>query len=192
MLKTFLIGIVLGIAAAAGALFALPVVDQHRPASIVSVATNGGTLESFRINIPMDRIMVGAAARSRPLPEGLEWPVDAATAGVRTELFKLRNARDVVVGVAARNAAQDDADGTIDWVLHIPARGSSFFTMQAEPLEGGYRAGVMRAGSREFSTFSGGLTERWVADAESDATGPAGRLELEARFVGLAPEEPDE
>jgi len=38
LLKIFLIGILLGIAAAAGALYSLPVVDQHREVSLVTVA----------------------------------------------------------------------------------------------------------------------------------------------------------
>ena len=74
MLKTFLIGILLGIAAAAGALYSLPVVDQHREVSLVTVAPNGGNQESFHVNIPMDRIMVGTAGEKSGLPAGLAWP----------------------------------------------------------------------------------------------------------------------
>ena len=65
MFKTFIAGIVLGIAAAAGALYAYPAVDQQRVASIVSVSANGGNTESFHVNVPMDRIMVGAQAEAR-------------------------------------------------------------------------------------------------------------------------------
>jgi len=57
LLKTFLLGILLGLAAAAGALYAIPAVDQKREASIVTVAPNGGNAETFHINIPIDRIM---------------------------------------------------------------------------------------------------------------------------------------
>ena len=60
MLKALIIGIVLGIAAAAGVLHTYPVVDQKRVTSLVSVAANGGNRESFHVNVPMDRIMVGA------------------------------------------------------------------------------------------------------------------------------------
>ena len=73
MLRIFIFGILLGIAAAAGALYAYPAVDQHREASIVTVAANGGNIESFHVNVPMDRIMVGAQDRKRPLPPGMQY-----------------------------------------------------------------------------------------------------------------------
>lgn len=184
MLKTFLIGIVLGIAAMAGALYAFPVIDQFREASIVSVAANGGNRESFHINIPADRIVIGARGRREPLPPGLEWPTDPVLAGVRTELFKIRNARDAVVGIAARTAATAETGGTIDWVLHLPARGSLFVGLEAEPREGGFRIGGLRAGSREFGPLSGVLTERWVADTTGADDAPAGRIELTATYIG--------
>ena len=136
MLKTFIFGIVLGIAAAAGALYAYPAVDQHREASIVTVAPNGGNIEAFHVNVPMDRIMVGAQGRQYPLPPGMEWPADEKFSDVRVELFKIRNARDVVVGVASRTAVSDN--GLIDWVLHLPARGSLYVSMGEVATDGAY------------------------------------------------------
>ncbi len=191
MLKTFIAGIVLGIAAAAGVLQAYPVVDQQRVASIVSVAANGGNAESFHVNVPMDRIMVGSSERANPLPVGLEWPVDDVLSDTRVELFKIRNARDIVVGVAARTAASDASPAVVDWVLHIPARGSLYVTMDATPLDSGLRRGQLRAGSREFAGLSGFVTERWLADSTAETEGPAGRIELQAKNIGKF-EEPDE
>lgn len=182
MLKTFIIGIILGIAAAAGALYAFPAVDQHREASIVAVAPNGGNIESFHVNIPMDRVMVGAPDRKRPLPPGMQWPTDEKLSGIRMELFKVRNTRDVVVGVASRTSASD-AD-VVEWVLHLPARGSLYVSMQAEALQGGLRRGGITAGSREFATLSGFMTERWVADASGEQEAPSGRIELLANYIG--------
>ncbi len=185
MVKTFFIGVLLGLGAAAGALYAFPVVDQAREASIVKVAPNGGNVEQFHINIPMDRIMVGAPEQPNPLPPGLNWPTDTALAGVRTELFKIRNARDSVVGVAVRNAASTDDSNVIDWVLHLPARGSVFINMETAVREGGYRIGRFRAGSREFGPLNGYMTERWVANSEDrDDDAPLGRIELLATYVG--------
>ena len=185
MFKTFFIGVLLGLAAAAGALYAFPAVDQAREASIVKVAPNGGNVEQFHINIPMDRIMVGAPEQPNPLPPGLNWPTDTALAGVRTELFKIRNARDSVVGVAVRNAASTDDSNVIDWVLHLPARGSVFINMETAVREGGYRIGRFRAGSREFGPLNGYMTERWVANSEDrDDDAPLGRIELLATYVG--------
>lgn len=184
MLKTFIIGIVLGIAAAAGALYAYPAVDQHREASIVKVAANGGNIESFHVNVPMDRIMASAPGQIETLPPGTEWPTDEKLLGVRVELFKVRNAKDIVIGVASRTSAKDADDDVIEWVLHLPARGSVYVTLQAEALEGGYRRGAMRAGSREFAPLKGFMTERWVADTSGDIDAPSGRIELRANYVG--------
>lgn len=184
MFRTFLIGIVLGLAAAAGALYAIPVVDQHREASIVAVAPNGGNAESFHINIPMDRVVVGAPGDAEPLPPGLEWPEVEVLNGVRTELFKLRNTNDVVVGVAVRTAIQRDSGSVIDWALHLPARGSLFIGMESVPREGGFRMGQIRLGSREFADLSGVLTERWAADSSEEEDAPLGRIELRATYIG--------
>ena len=68
MFKTFLFGIVLGAAVAAGLLYAVPPVDQEREVSILSVAPNGGTSERFHINIPVDRVAVGAQTDASPVP----------------------------------------------------------------------------------------------------------------------------
>ena len=186
LLRTFFIGIVLGLASAAGALYAFPAVDQHREASIVKVAPNGGNLESFRVNIPMDRIMVAPPETAQAVPQGLEWPATEVLAGVRTEVFKIRNANDVVIGVGVRTAVKRDGENFIDWVLHFPARGSLFVGMEAAPREGGLRLGELRSGSREFARLSGSLAERWVADTSGKDDAPLGRIELQATYIGQA------
>jgi hypothetical protein len=188
LLKTFILGIVLGLAAAAGALYAIPVVDQTREASIVSVTPNGGNTEIFHVNIPMDRIVLGDPRQASAIPAGLEWPADEILADVRAELFKIRNARDSVVGVAVRAAATADDGGVIDWVLHLPARGSFFVNMDVTPRDGGFRIGEIVSGSREFAPLSGFMTERWVTNRSDDEDAPSGRIELAASYVGqLAP-----
>ena len=186
-MKTFLIGLVLGIAVAAGALYAFPAVDQARETSIMRVAPNGGTVESFHVNIPMDRVMSGGQTGSNPVPAGLEWPQDPVLAEVRTEMFKIRNARDAVVGVATRTAARRDDEIVIDWMLHLPARGSLFASMEVRPREDGTRIGRIVSGAREFGTLSGSLAERWVANTSDDEDAPTGRNELQATYIG-APE----
>jgi hypothetical protein len=186
LLRTFFIGIVLGLTAAAGALYAFPAVDQHREASIVRVAPNGGNMESFQINIPMDRIMVGSPEMAQAVPEGLEWPATDALAGVRTEVFKIRNANNVVIGVGVRTAFTRDGENFIDWALHLPARGSLFVGMEAAPREGGLRLGELRSGSREFARLSGSFAERWVADTSGEVDAPLGRIELQTTYIGQA------
>ncbi len=184
MLKTLFVGILLGLAAAAGALYAIPAVDQVREASIVSVAPNGGNIEAFRIDIPMDRIMIGAAGQDNPVPPGLRWPEDRLLAYTRAEMFKVRNARGSVVGVAVRNAAEGAEEVIIDWVLHLPARGSLFVNMESAPRDGGYRIGEIRAGAREFAKLHGFVTERWVENERDEEGAPLGHIELVATYVG--------
>ncbi len=180
MFRTFIIGIVLGITGVIAALHFLPAVDQARESSVIMVTPNGGNSEAFHVNIPMDRIMIGAPGQPETLPPDLEWPTDPMFANSRAELFKLRNTRDAVVGVASRIAASEDSGDVIEWVLHLPARGSLFVTMDPAPAEG-QRAGSMRAGTREFSDLVGRVSERWVADASDGVN--AGRIELQATFV---------
>jgi hypothetical protein len=186
LLRTFLVGIVLGLAAAAGALYAIPVIDQHREASIIRVAPNGSNTETLHVNIPMDRIMAGDAGATQDVPAGLQWPTANVLAGVRTEVFKLRNANDMVVGVGVRTAAERDDGSVIDWALHLPARGSMFVAMEATPRDGGFRIGNMLTGSREFASLTGVLTERWVADTSGEEDAPLGRIELRTTYVGEA------
>lgn len=175
----------LGIAAAAGALYLIPVVDQHREISYVTVAPNGGNRESFHINIPADRVMSRAAGSSAAVPAGLVWPRDSQLANVSVELFKVRNERDVIVGVAARSSASSDGDNVIDWMVHLPARGSLFISMDAAAQEGGHRIGQLHAGAQEFANLTGFVAERWVADTSGELDAPAGRIELLANYVSV-------
>lgn len=184
MFRTFIVGILLGLAAAGAVLYYFPVVNQSRENSLIVVHPNQGNTESFHINVPMDRIMIGASAQPNPLPAGLEWPADEQFADTRAELFKIRNAKDAVVGVASRVAASHAESGDIvEWVLHLPARGSVFLNMQTEPSETGYRIGELRRGTREFSVLQGHVTERWVADTSGFEDAPAGRIELITALV---------
>jgi len=183
LLKTFLIGILLGIAAAAGALYTVPVVDQFREVSIVSVAPNGGNSESFHINIPADRVMVGATGQGSGVPLGLTWPQDKIFENVSTEIFKIRNVRDTVIGVAARTVAKEDGVDVTDWMIHLPARGSLFINMDSETKKGGPRIGQLRAGSQEFDDLIGFVAESWVSDVSGEEEAPMGRIELMATYV---------
>lgn len=184
MFKTFIVGILLGASAVAAALHYIPVVNQFREQSLVVVHPNHGNTESFHVNVPMDRIMVGARAQATPLPPGLDWPEDPMFAGVRAELFKIRNSKDTVVGIASRIAAKEGSGDVIEWVLHLPARGSVYAAMEPQPREGGFRVGVLHAGTREFEPLRGRVTEQWVADKSGYEDAPAGRIELITAFVG--------
>ena len=188
LIKTFIAGILLGIAAAGAALYYLPAVNQVRENSIIGVTPNGGNSELFHANVPTDRIMIGAPNQRTPVPAGLDWPADELLAESRTELFKIRNARDAVVGVASRIAARDTNGEIIEWVLHLPARGSAYILMRPTLTERGDRVGDLRAGTREFAGLVGEVRESWVADSSGEEDAPAGRIELQSSFVAAVEE----
>jgi len=183
LLKTFLIGIVLGIGVAAGILYSVPVVDQFREVSIVSVAPNGGNSEAFHINIPVDRVMIGASGKNSNVPLGLVWPTDTGFENISTEVFKIRNEKNTVIGVAARTVANEGDTDLTDWVIHLPARGSLFINMEPQTQEGRPRIGELRTGSREFDDLSGFIAESWVSKTASEEGIPQGRIELLANYV---------
>jgi len=186
MFKTLIFGFLLGIVGTIAAVYYLPVVDQHRESSIITVAPNGGNTEAFHMNIPMDRIMIGAPNQAEAVPPGLEWPDGETFSGLRAELFKIRNADDVVVGVASRVASESEEFGDIiEWVVHLPARGTLHISMPPEAVDGTRRVGTMRAGTREFGPMHGRVSERWVANTDDDdEDAPDGHIELITSLVG--------
>ena len=131
--------------------------------------------------------MLGDTASKSTMPPGMEWPDAALLDDTRIELFKLRNSRNTVIGVASRLAASDDDIGSvIEWVLHMPARGSIFVGLDPAQVDGG-RVGPLRAGTREFESLVGSLSERWVAEASNVDDTKTGRIELLATFVSSEP-----
>jgi hypothetical protein len=105
---------------------------------------------------------------------------------VRVELFKVRDAREAVIGVASRMVAQSDRIGdSVEWMLHLPARGTFYVAMPAQPADGILRVGTLRAGTREFRPMQGELSERWVPNTDDDdIDAPDGHIELVTSFVG--------
>jgi len=188
LIKTFALGIILSIGASVAVLHYMPAVNHVRENSMITVIPNVGNTEVFHANVPMDRIMIGAPRQDSPLPAGLDWPDDERLSGIRAELFKIRNANDTVVGVASRIAGSDENDDIVEWVLHLPARGSVYVAMQPSADAGGYRTGELRAGTNEFSGLLGQVIERWVADASGIDLAPDGRIELITAFVAVSEE----
>ena len=186
MLKTLIFGFLLGLVGTVAAAYYVPVVDQYRESSVIAVSPNGGNTESFHITIPHDRIMVGAPMQAEPLPPGLRWPVDAMFEGVRVELFKVRNAHDTVIGVASRVVAESESiEDSVEWTVHLPARGTFYVTMPAQSTDGGQRVGSLQAGTREFRPMQGNAAERWVPNTDDeDPDAPDGHIELMTSFVG--------
>ncbi len=184
MIKVFIVGIILGLAGVLAALHYVPAVDQRREASIIAMTPNGGNTETFHVKVPVDRIMIGAPGQANPLPTGIIWPDDPGIGDARVELFKLRNARDAVIGVASRLATNDSEVGNlIEWALHLPARGTVLVKMSPQPVDGTRRVGELSAGTREFGSLIGTMSEGWVAEPTNSDDSSSGRIELHMSFV---------
>lgn len=189
LFKTFNLGILLGIAAAAAFVYLYPLVDLHRESSLIAVHANGGNSESFHIRLPGDRIMAGVPGLPESTPPGLEWPDHDFLANIQTELFKVRNENGIVVGAASRMAGSSEQHGLfVEWAVHLPARGSMFLTMASSPSADGFREGSLRAGTREFLNLHGTVLERFVQESDDPDFESTGRLELLAALVGPAEE----
>ena len=193
MIKVFVVGIILGLAGVLAGLHYVPTVDQRREASIIAMVPNGGNSEMFHVKVPVDRIMIGAPGQTNSLPTGMIWPDDPGIGDAQVELFKLRNARDAVVGVATRLATNDPEVGNlIEWALHLPARGTVLVKMSPQSIDGSGRDGELTAGTREFGPLVGNMSERWVAETANSEDSSAGRIELQMNVTGSTVRKQDE
>jgi len=184
LFRTFVIGIFLGLLGAGALIYFAPAVDLHRETSLIAVQPNGGNAETFRINLPRDRIMVGLPGADNTIPSGMSWPSGAEFGNFQAEMFKIRDRNDVVIGVASRLAsAADGEESFIEWTLHLPARGTMYVQMDLTPSIEGYRNGVLLTGTRDFESLSGSVREQFVADVEADDYDTEGRIELMTALV---------
>ena len=190
MFKTFYFGIALGLLGAFALTYSVPVVDLHREPSLISVRPNGGNAETYRVDLPRDRILVGLAGVDNALPAGLDWPAEAVFGDLQTEMFKVRDRNDVVIGVASRLASASEETGAfIEWTVHLPARGTVYLQMDVAPSAEGHRNGRLMAGTRDFETLSGTVIEQYITDFEDEDLNVDGRIELITAFVGQLSDE---
>ena len=133
--------------------------------------------------------MAGVSGSTEATPSALDWPEYDFLVNMQTELFKVRNEKGVVIGVASRLSGTSEQHGSfVEWVVHLPARGSMFITMAANPSADGYREGNLKAGTREFLTLNGAIIERFVNEVDDSDSDDMGQIELVTAFVGLAEE----
>lgn len=188
LFKTFIFGVILGVCGAGALVYFVPAVDLHRERSMMAVQPNGGNLESFRINLPRDRILVGLPGVESSIPAGLDWPGEEFLGDTQAELFILRNDDNTVVGVASRLASSSEETGPfIEWVAHFPARGSMYAQMELTPSADGFRNGELMAGTRDFLELNGSVREQFVSTVEDNDV--QGRIILETAFVGTLGDE---
>lgn len=184
MFKTFILGLILGLAATGGIVYVFPAVNLERERTINTVNPNGGTVEHFHANLPGDRIMASANGGDQVWPERLFWPEYVDIGDAQVELFKLRNENDTVVAVASRMQVSSP-EAEVEWTVHMPARGTLYALVSGRPDESGARVGRLRAGSLEFETRSGRVFERYDSSPGSHG-GDDGRLILTTILVNDA------
>ena len=184
LIKTFVFGCILGALGAGAMTWYLPAVDLHREASLIRVLPNGGNAEEFRMDLPRDRILVGLSSSDSSIPAALNWPGRAELGDLQAEIFKVRDANDVVIGIGSRLASAADAAGPfIEWSLHFPARGTLYVRMEITPAADGIRNGTVIFGTREFAELTGGIREEFVSEVDGGQVGRS-RIRLHTTLVG--------
>ena len=127
--------------------------------------------------------MIGRNTDGDSYPAGVEWPEQTMFAGAQTELFKLRNGDDKVIGVASRIAVST-GQPVVEWAVHMPARGTMYVVLNSRAEPSGERVGALRTGTREFAELNGAVFERYRTEAGGPEGVTGGRLELVAALVG--------
>jgi hypothetical protein len=189
LFRTFIFGLLLGLAGAGAYLHFVPVVDQYRVPSHVTVQTNGGNQEIFSIRLPGDRIMAGQPGAVSPVPATLAWPDAPVLAGFEAELFKIRDRDDTVIGVASRmKQAAGSGDSFVQWVVYLPARGTMFAALEPNPGAGQARSGTLSVGTGEFEFRRGSVREVFVQDDADSDPDSEGRIDLQVALIGLQEE----
>jgi hypothetical protein len=119
-------------------------------------------------------------------PIDLRWPDEDVLDGAEVEVFKVRNTNGIVIGTASRiSNKKDDSGPFIQWMMHLPARGTLFARMNLGTSEGGIRHGLLIVGTREFETLNGSVREFYNAEAKDEDLDITGRLELVTALVGV-------
>jgi hypothetical protein len=208
----FVLGVILGLAAAFAAAGFYPWVDHPRLASRAQVLPNGGRSETFVMRLPADRIAavgtddMGLAAM--PFPPELDLPPALSSTPVHLDHFKVRDIDGNVIGVAARHAIGTPQGIAVAWSLTFPSRGALWLSgdttataLDSAVAARGFRpgeawtgdvsvqlgsdgtaSGTVLGGSDEFSGLSGAYAERWNLTGVGDAGELRGTIEIATRM----------
>ncbi|MEX0708647.1 MAG: hypothetical protein WD078_11840, partial [Woeseia sp.] len=78
----------------------------------------------------------------------------------------------------------------VEWMLHLPARGSMYIAMANDSGVEGNRTGSLQKGTREFAGKHGTIRETFVPSGSDDSS--TGRIELLVFVVANAVDEAEE
>ena len=157
MMRVFLFSFVAGLALSVGLSSIFPLPDHERFPSSIEVLTNGGRQEQFLIRWPQDRLAVpGNPDLLTSVADSTAFLLASGDSITITELFRLRDVSENVIGVAARTTGNRGGAGSnSDWILLIPSRGSMLMTQRDSANLAPLRAGdgwMLPAETRAFWT----------------------------------------
>ncbi|MEL6868953.1 MAG: hypothetical protein AAFO81_04045 [Pseudomonadota bacterium] len=163
MRAIFFLSIIAGAAAAAALAWFAPFLEQERTRAQTMVQTNGGRMEQFEIRLATD-VLSSLPGIDRPddgfVPASADWYPELAPFRGVAEMFRLRNAQGVAIGIASRVRGLTSTDD-VEWILHLPARGTlALRGLSADVAE----VGDIVTGTREFSALYG----TWQARLDED------------------------
>jgi hypothetical protein len=138
----------------------------------------------FEIDLETDVVYEtgGSLAKARVYPPGLGMLNDAALAGVRVFMAKLRDERGDVVGLAGASRVQGaEANVSVDtaqWTLQLPGYGTLYAALEPKTLHDGTAnagffgrtRGVITGGTGTYAHTTGFVRERWPGAGSSSIT----------------------
>ncbi|MEN7342097.1 MAG: hypothetical protein AAAFM81_04110 [Pseudomonadota bacterium] len=156
---TLIFGFLAGLAGALGFAYQAPYLEQQRVRAISEVVPNGGRLERFQIRLADDVLMQAPGVNSDALtiPEDAEWFPELAPFAGLAAVYRLRNERDEIVGVASR-VRGIESEEQVEWILYLPARG--LLALDGASVDT-VELGDIASGDREFAGLAGDW-KAWV------------------------------
>ncbi|MEL7309971.1 MAG: hypothetical protein AAFN07_00545 [Pseudomonadota bacterium] len=160
MRAVIIIGFLTGIGSVAALAYTTPFLVQERIHAETRVVPNGGRLEKFEIRGESDLLSStpGVLGETQLYPSSATWYPERAPFAGDAQIYRLRNENSVVIGTAI---LRQEAE-SVEWILHLPARGTMVLKGAGTALAG---TGEMQLGLREFASLNG------VWDARLDEDG---------------------
>lgn len=159
---TILLGFLAGLAGSLAFAYAAPFLEQQRVRGITEVVPNGGRLERFEIHLDDDILMQapGSESTAETIPANADWFSELAPFAGLAAVYRLRNERAEVVGIASRVRAISSEE-QVEWLLYFPARG--MIALDGASVDTA-EVGDVVATDREFA----GLVGDWKAYVDEE------------------------
>ena len=174
-IKTLIAWFVVGLLLALAAAYTYPLPTNVRVRADAESVANGGRKEDFFVNLDKDRITSTQEVLVAAYPE--QRMVRTGNQVIRAELFKVRNSRREVIGIASRmtgvvSGVVGEAEIAVNWLVLLPSRGGFLLAQRpqvnAETLPESLQIlqGEIIAGDQDFA----GLFGRYVQSTKFEDT----------------------